>query len=113
MMQVSVNFEQIKKEDQWVLSTGTVVDDKMKALAELSPYEHPVYSMIIDPDDLVWRDHFSLEELNEIKSFNRKPLKKIPDDLQEYLDSYDQEWNDGLDLYEFCGKAEAPSNQSI
>jgi hypothetical protein len=74
----------------------------MKALAELSSYEHPAHSMIIDPDDQVWKDYFTLDELNEIKTFNVKPLKNIPEELESYLDVYDREWENGLDLYEFA-----------
>lgn len=58
--------------------------------------------MIIDPDDQVWKDYFTLAELNEIKSVNIKPLKNIPEELESYLDLYDKEWENGLDLYEFA-----------
>jgi hypothetical protein len=58
--------------------------------------------MIIDPDDQIWKDYFTLAELNEIKSFNINPLKNIPEELESYLDLYDKEWENGLDLYEFA-----------
>lgn len=44
---------------KWVLSTGKVVDDVMKKLAEKSCYEHPVHSMILEPDDPIWKSYFT------------------------------------------------------
>lgn len=58
--------------------------------------------MIRDPDVQVWKDYFTSAELNEIKSFNIEPLKSIPEELESYLDLYDKEWKNGLDLYEFA-----------
>ncbi|KAG1380738.1 hypothetical protein G6F61_003783 [Rhizopus arrhizus] len=73
---IVANYDNTEKEDRWFLST--------------------------DPDDQVWKDYFTLAELNEIKSVNIKPLKNIPEELESYLDLYDKEWENGLDLYEFA-----------
>ncbi|KAG0787961.1 hypothetical protein G6F22_007152 [Rhizopus arrhizus] len=76
---IVANYDNTEKEDRWFLST--------------------------DPDDQVWKDYFTLAELNEIKSVNIKPLKNIPEELESYLDLYDKEWENGLDLYEFADKS--------
>ncbi|ORE00766.1 hypothetical protein BCV72DRAFT_310646 [Rhizopus microsporus var. microsporus] len=88
--------------EKWVLSTGKIVDDEMKKLAEKCCYEHPVHSMILDADDPIWRSYFTIAELNEIKSFRVKSLPDIPEDIQEYLNEYNKEWNSGKELYEYA-----------
>lgn len=77
---------------RWKLSTRKVVDDQMKQLAEDSVYEHPVHSLILDPDDLIWKQYFSEAELDKTRQHKAPRLPIIPDDLKEYLDSYDRKW---------------------
>lgn len=43
-----------------------------------------------------------MSKFGRIKSFNIKPLKSVPEELQSYLNLYDKEWQNGLDLYEFA-----------
>lgn len=99
---VLARYDAIDKENKWHLKTGTVVKDKMKALVEYSSFGHPVYSMIMDPDDIVWMRYFTADELNEIKSYGAKSLEKLPQELQKYLDSYDKEWTTGNELCEYA-----------
>ncbi|KAG1474292.1 hypothetical protein G6F56_000444 [Rhizopus delemar] len=40
-----------------------VVDDQMKEPVEKSIYEHPVYSMTFDPDDIIWKNYFTPTEI--------------------------------------------------
>lgn len=60
--------------------------------------------MILDPDDPVWAKYFTAEELKEIMSDRVKLLQKLPNELQEYLDSYDKEWTTGSELCEYAEK---------
>jgi hypothetical protein len=92
-------YNSILDEHRWTLSTGTVVSDQMKQLVTDSLYEHPVHSMIIDPDDTVWKNYFSPAELKEIRTQGLKPLGQLPQDLTECIDLYDQEWSTAIDLY--------------
>ncbi|KAI9245784.1 hypothetical protein EDC94DRAFT_653518 [Helicostylum pulchrum] len=99
---VLTRYDAIEEENKWHLKTGTVVEDKMKALVECSSFEHPVHSMIMDPDDIVWMRYFTADELNEIKSYGVKSLDKLPQELQKNLDSYDKEWTTGNELCEYA-----------
>lgn len=52
---VITQYDAIKEEDRWRLIACSIVEDKMKALAKYSSFEHPVHSMIMDSDDIVWK----------------------------------------------------------
>lgn len=92
-------YQDIPQDQKWVLSTGKIVNDEMKKLVEKSVYEHPVHSLIFDPDDTIWTDYFTITELDEIKSFRLKPL---PTDLNEYLNIYNKTWSSAKELYMFA-----------
>ncbi|OBZ80776.1 hypothetical protein A0J61_11175 [Choanephora cucurbitarum] len=96
------NYAAIPENQFWYLSTGTCVNEKMKQLVELSVFEHPVHSLIFDPDDQIWLEYFSVDELDEIRTFKQKPLQELPTDLQNCLDIYDKQWKDGVELYQFA-----------
>ncbi|CAO3662977.1 unnamed protein product [Rhizopus stolonifer] len=74
----------------------------MKKLVEESVYEHPVHSMILDPDDLIWKSYFTSHEINETKTIHNKPLPVIPTHIEEYLEKYNQQWETAKDLYNFA-----------
>jgi hypothetical protein len=82
-------YDAVKDEDKWTLSNQTVVNDKMKELVKASIYEHPVHSFIIDCSGLVWVNHFTKEELNEIKTCKVKNLATFPGALSTYVDKYE------------------------
>ncbi|KAG1531655.1 hypothetical protein G6F51_013436 [Rhizopus arrhizus] len=96
------NFNKVPTTEKWILSTGKAVDDVMKNLAQESVYEHPVHSMILDPDDPVWKNHFTNDELNEIRSFHLTPLPNIPNDIEQYLAIYEEDWKSAKELYKFA-----------
>ncbi|KAI9480538.1 MAG: hypothetical protein EXX96DRAFT_594757 [Benjaminiella poitrasii] len=98
---VLARYDAIEEENKWHLKTGTLVEDKTKALTECSSFEHLVHSLIVDPDDIVWIRYFTADELNEIKSNGVKSLEKLPQELQKYLDSYDKEWITGNELCKY------------
>ncbi|KAI7864966.1 hypothetical protein BDF14DRAFT_1931718 [Spinellus fusiger] len=95
-------YNNIPTSGKWTLSTGRVVDDQMRQLAEDSIYEHPVHSLILDPNDSIWKQYFTMAELNEIRQYKSPQLPSIPDDLQDYLNSYDQKWKSAKELYVFA-----------
>ncbi|KAI9255541.1 hypothetical protein BY458DRAFT_416137, partial [Sporodiniella umbellata] len=84
------------------LSTGRVVDDEMKKLAQNCVYEHPVHSMILEPDDPIWKNYFSEYELLEIKTHCLQALPPLSEAMEVYLSKYDQDWKSGEELYEFA-----------
>ncbi|KAI8138881.1 hypothetical protein BJV82DRAFT_280436 [Fennellomyces sp. T-0311] len=81
-------FKQLDEKKMWRLSTGTLVERKMEALALKSLYEHPCHSLILDPDDKTWSEYFTNDEIREIKSFNAPQVAPLPAALEEYLDKY-------------------------
>lgn len=95
-------YNGIPESTKWVLSTGKVVEEEMKKLAEKSIYEHPVHSLILETDDLVWKDYFSVKELEEIKKYRLKPLPSLPEEIEEYLNKYNRVWKSGEELYNFA-----------
>lgn len=51
--------------------------------------------MIMNPDGPVWTNYLTAEELHEIKSNGVKPFRKLLNEAEEYLDSFDREWATG------------------
>ncbi|KAI9364102.1 hypothetical protein BD770DRAFT_309044, partial [Pilaira anomala] len=92
-------FENLDEKNMWVLSSSTVVERKMMEFAMSCEYEHPVHSMIMDPDDRCWTDVFTSEELDEIRKFNLKPLPQLPEEMKLYMDEF-RTYNDIEELYE-------------
>lgn len=84
-------YESIPIEDKWKLSSGTMVEDQMKKLAEASVYENPVHSFIMDPYDPIWRDYFTNDELKEIASIRNLPLKELPVELSEFMSTFNDQ----------------------
>ncbi|CEG72874.1 hypothetical protein RMATCC62417_08357 [Rhizopus microsporus] len=95
-------YNSIPTSGKWKLSTGKVVDDQMKQLAEESTYEHSVHSLILSPNDCIWKQYFTVAELNEIRQYRAPQLPNISGDLEEYLNSYDQKWTSAKELYFFA-----------
>jgi hypothetical protein len=94
---------------KWILSTGKIVEDTMKAVVENSKFEHPVFSFILDPSDLTWFKHFTKEELNEIRSHRGVNLPKVKEDFQKYLDSFDNpDFQTADDFYDYAKEQKFP-----
>ncbi|KAG2221221.1 hypothetical protein INT45_013932 [Circinella minor] len=93
-------FESLVKEKFWILSTGTVVEEKMKELGMKLNTEHPCHSMILDTTDPVWLDYFTEIELEEIEREKQVAVSELPSKIKVYLDNYkdlktlDSLWNE-------------------
>ncbi|KAL9537934.1 hypothetical protein MBANPS3_011338, partial [Mucor bainieri] len=91
---------------QWKLSSGKVVDDEMAKVAAMTVIEHPVHSLIFNPDDVTWSnsDVFSPADLEEIRNYNRKALPEIPKVIQDLISDLDRKggWKYGIELNAFA-----------
>jgi hypothetical protein len=94
-----IMYESLDRSNMWVLSTGTIVEKQMAAFALDCIYEHPAHSLILDVSDGVWKDYFSIEEINEIIGTKRTPLPSLPEELSMYINSFDKDFTDPLNLY--------------
>ncbi|KAI7847369.1 hypothetical protein BDC45DRAFT_575898 [Circinella umbellata] len=83
--------ETLNPESFWTLSTGTVVELKMKELAINCTHEHPCLSMILDPTDCVWRDYFTKEELVEIEEYEKPVIAALPTEMKVTEQHYNSE----------------------
>ncbi|KAG2221380.1 hypothetical protein INT45_012426 [Circinella minor] len=88
--EVKNSYEDVLKSKKvWKLESGRVVEEVMMNLALKLKYEHPIHSMIINPDDLVYADVFDENELDEIRNFKSIDFDQpLPEDLQVYLHSF-------------------------
>lgn len=91
ILNIMAQYDAIPVSDKWILKTGKVVEDTMRSLAIICKYEHPVHSLILDPSDDTWKDYFTEDELNEIRTCNSIALPSFPLEYQQYLDKYDQD----------------------
>ncbi|KAG2220851.1 hypothetical protein INT45_010913 [Circinella minor] len=80
--------ETLNPKNFWRLSTGTVVELKMKELAMNCTHEHPCLSMIFDPADCVWKNYFTEEELVEIEEHNKPVIANLSTEMSSYLKNY-------------------------
>ncbi|KAI9495578.1 hypothetical protein BDB00DRAFT_870427 [Zychaea mexicana] len=93
-------YQSLNRNTFWTLSTGTVVEDKVKELAMKLSNEHPSHSMILDTSDPVWLEYFTKSELKEIEDEKKVTLSELPKSMQTYLDCYnglktlDELWNE-------------------
>ncbi|KAI8143035.1 hypothetical protein BJV82DRAFT_114985 [Fennellomyces sp. T-0311] len=73
----------------WKLESGRIVEKVMMDVAEGFKYEHPVHSLIMNPDDLLFEDKFTKAELDEIR--NTKSVEfdqELPSEMKECLYSF-------------------------
>ncbi|KAG2220814.1 hypothetical protein INT45_004475, partial [Circinella minor] len=95
-------FEGLDQKSFWTLSTGTVVELKMKEFALSCNYEHPVHSMILDTNDNLWKNYFTPDELNEIEAEKEPTFHQLPKVVLQYLNNYkllktlDDMWEEGI-----------------
>ncbi|KAG0934848.1 hypothetical protein G6F57_013189 [Rhizopus arrhizus] len=80
-------FDSLDESKMWKLSTGTIVEEKMKEFALNCIYEHPVHSMIIDLSDIKWKKYLTAEEINEVRTFKQKELVGLPSEVEDYFES--------------------------
>ncbi|KAL7324747.1 hypothetical protein PS15p_209892 [Mucor circinelloides] len=80
-------FDSLDEIKMWKLSTGLIVEEKMKEFALNCIYEHPVYSMILDLSDINWKKCLTAEEINEIRTFKQKELVGLPSEVEDYIES--------------------------
>ncbi|KAI9273087.1 hypothetical protein BDA99DRAFT_602267 [Phascolomyces articulosus] len=72
----------------WTLTTGTVVEQKMKELALKCTHEHPCLSMVLDPADSIWNSYFTVDELEEIEHANKPMIRELPTEAIDYSNNY-------------------------
>ncbi|KAI8968192.1 hypothetical protein BDF20DRAFT_827803, partial [Mycotypha africana] len=86
------NFNAMKTEDKWYLSSGKCVEDELYAFGMQCVEEHPSHSFIIDVSDknLVKYNVFNENELREIETFNKQEIYKMPLSLRDYLNSFNK-----------------------
>ncbi|KAI9327878.1 hypothetical protein BD770DRAFT_334338 [Pilaira anomala] len=86
------NFNAMKKEDKWYLSSGKCVEDELYAFGMQCVEEHPSHSFIIDVSDknFVKYNVFNDNELKEIELFNKKEVHRMPLALCNCLNSFNK-----------------------
>lgn len=92
-------YESLEVSKMWTLSTGKIVEKQMALFASNCMYEHPVHSLILDVADSIWTKYFTTEEITEIMDTNRTELPSLPEDLSNYINSFNKEFVEPLDLY--------------
>ncbi|KAG0174516.1 hypothetical protein DFQ30_004149 [Apophysomyces sp. BC1015] len=61
----------------------------MAELTTSCEFEHPSRSLILDPSDKVWKNHFTNGKMEEIKAEMLPPVTELPDEVLDYIDSYE------------------------
>ncbi|GAN10042.1 hypothetical protein MAM1_0315d09576 [Mucor ambiguus] len=69
----------------WHLSSGTVVEEKMREVAMKIDHEHPSHSLILDVNDKCWLDVFKPSEREEIRRSRAVELPVLSVEMETYL----------------------------
>ncbi|KAI8140151.1 hypothetical protein BJV82DRAFT_671920 [Fennellomyces sp. T-0311] len=85
---VNAMFSSLDKEKMWRLSSGKLVEEKMQLVANKSTHEHASHSLIMDPSDVAYQEHFNEAELEEIKTFNAPEVLPLPDKIAEFVNKF-------------------------
>ncbi|CAO3694122.1 unnamed protein product [Rhizopus stolonifer] len=82
----------MNSQQKWKFSTGKVVEDAMYTFGMKCTEEHLVHSFVLDTSDSIYLDHdiSTEQELQEIKTCDKKPLTRLPNDLREYINSFSE-----------------------
>ncbi|KAI8993547.1 hypothetical protein BDB01DRAFT_703068, partial [Pilobolus umbonatus] len=80
-------FEKLDPAKKWILSTGKGVDNELYMFGLQCTHDHPIKSLIIDPDDANYTKYnvFTPAELEEIRTYNEKKLPLMTSDLKNHL----------------------------
>ncbi|KAL0073373.1 hypothetical protein F4703DRAFT_1897419 [Phycomyces blakesleeanus] len=81
-------YNSLNTEKMWKLSSGTIVEKIMEKVALACEYEHPAHSLILDPQEASWSEHFTVEELKEIAAHKAPKFQDFPKEMEEYIKSY-------------------------
>lgn len=98
-------LQQLNTVDKWKLRSGNYVEDIVLKAIEDSSYDYPCISCILDLEDPIWQEYFTRGVCEEIKAYNVVQLPVIEDDVQAYINYYDN--NDSStagDYYDFASK---------
>ncbi|KAL9538771.1 hypothetical protein MBANPS3_010684 [Mucor bainieri] len=89
---VGLLYKSIPPNERWKLTSEKIVEDEMeKKLAAKSKYEHPVHSLVLDPEDVVWSSIFTSQDLKEIREYKQAPTKNLSTVTLESQDISDVE----------------------
>ncbi|KAG1166000.1 hypothetical protein G6F45_012394 [Rhizopus arrhizus] len=69
----------------WKLSSGMVVEKKMKEFVLACNFEYPVHSLILDLSDESWKKYFSDQDIAEMMNCNEKDLPALPAELNNFI----------------------------
>ncbi|KAI9243820.1 hypothetical protein BDA99DRAFT_610347 [Phascolomyces articulosus] len=97
--EVKNNYEKVIESGLvWELKSGRIVEQVMMDYSLGLKYEHPAHSLILTPDDPLYAEVFTEQELEEIGDFNSIDFdQKLPKDVHEYLYSFlDKKTLDGI-----------------
>ena len=87
--EVDNGFKKLVESKKWILSTGTVVEDKLYSFGKTCFSNHPLQPLILDLNDLdiyVKNEVFTPQEIEEIKTYRNAGMgKELPDDFKKYL----------------------------
>ncbi|KAI8094589.1 hypothetical protein BDF21DRAFT_331497, partial [Thamnidium elegans] len=72
---------------KWILASGRCVEDVMYSFTKNFFFEHPAHSWLLNFEDPIWGDAFTVTEMEEVKSQHMWDLTKktLPNDLMNIL----------------------------
>ncbi|GAN11664.1 hypothetical protein MAM1_0789d11243, partial [Mucor ambiguus] len=82
---VELLYDRLDRSKMWKLSTGTIVEDKMRNVAMGVEHEHPTHSLILDITDSCWEDVFDDKEQDEIRAFRSVKMPAMSVEVETYL----------------------------
>ncbi|KAI7858896.1 hypothetical protein BDC45DRAFT_531431 [Circinella umbellata] len=101
-------FEALEDSQKWDLGNGVYVEDLMYEFGASCTHEHLSHSFILDPEDPVYKDVFSLEQLELIKTASNNALEDYNEGCKNLFTMFTQVVND----FKTRGSAASSSHSS-
>ncbi|KAG2198336.1 hypothetical protein INT46_010415 [Mucor plumbeus] len=98
--EVDNGFKKLVESKKWILSTGTIVEDKLYSFGKTCFSNHPSQSLILDLNDLdiyVKSEVFTPQGIEEIKTYHARKVRDVLNETQEWEKSYDRSKSFDLD----------------
>ncbi|CAJ0907275.1 15661_t:CDS:2, partial [Entrophospora sp. SA101] len=85
-------YESMKNESKWKLTSGKVVEDSLYEFGLKCMDEHLSHSFILDTEDISYINEgiFNESEMKEIRDSKVQNLPVLPDDLLDYIVSFEK-----------------------
>ncbi|CAG8560514.1 6505_t:CDS:2, partial [Ambispora leptoticha] len=87
-MEVEKAYRAMDKSYMWKLSSGRIVEEELFKLGNDLEFEHAIHSFILDVEDELIMEHFTVKELEEIESATIPEVPELSNEIDDFLGKF-------------------------